>query len=773
MTKDEKLPERTEGQKRFDRLFSEAVENRKTSCFWDDGDWEDRWELQDAYALPTIEDSTSDKYESSVRSPEILGRIQSTMHKLSKMNISFVIRPKNSAAKMGARVDELVVNHFFSQQGYRETLRDTFYTAVTKGSGPLGVEWLKRTRKVKQLLTDPERMSRKEKKQVQKGEMVYVDVEQVDVNAPVLIGYPLPSIYLDPAARNMQGEVHNCGHAFAAELITFESYKNQYLNKEGFKNTDLVKAISKDFTSDEGEVAAPDRYMYPPISDDGEYVYIVKGWDYYKDEYKIRANNVYIKESPLPYADKKIPLNILKPYSLPNQVYGVGMVDLLVPSVYQLELIQNAFYDYILYTTNPILLVQGGDYGDFSRKYKLVNGEPGSLLPVSDPQSSVLPLKFPTVNSDVYQGIGLLQKDAILASQHDPNQLGVLRKDATATANIINKEIAEAYVNYIADNFSGGLQDIARMVISRIHEFMTRPQISKLVNGETIEGEPFEVAIPGKYVDVDWDERTVKIEENPDSVSVVKIKKDLYRYEDAEGNLIEVSPNDYEVTLSAESKEILSRALEQQRIMDAMKMIMPYAVNPSDAQRSMMNPLPLFNAVEIADQFTHTMGLSPKILLNRSENEKSDIERAKAQNEEMFGGKRAMPRAGESATHIREHTEFMQMLTNEFETMKMNIESSIRAGMQVPPETQQRFDSIRVSLPLVAEHIDFDTTNIINEATMMSKVGMMQQAPPAQGPNTGVGQQVTQAGMGGDSALPNVPKEAGFTQGGAGPLTKM
>lgn len=772
MTKKGELPERTEDQLRFDKLFSEAVENRKTSCFLDDGDWEDRWELQDAYALPIIADSASDKYESSVRSPEILGRIQSTMHKLSKMNVSFVVRPKNSAAKMAARVDELVVNFFFSQQGYRETLRDVFYTAVTKGSGPIGVEWLKRSRKVKQLLTDPERMTPEEKKKVKKGEMVYVEVEQVDVNAPVLIAYPLQSVYLDPAARNMQGEVHNCGHAFVAELITFESYKNQYLNKEGFKNTDLVKPISKDFTSDEGEVAAPDRYMYPPISDDGEYVYIVKGWDYYKDEYKVRANNVYIKESPLPYSDKKIPLNILKPYSIPNQVYGVGMVDLLIPSVYQLELIQNAFYDYILYTTNPILLVQGGDYGDFSRKYKLVNGEPGSLLPVSDPQSSVMPLKFPNVGIDVYKGIEFLQKDAILASQHDPNQLGVLRKDATATANIINKEIAEAYVNYIADNFSGGLQEVARMVISRIHEFMTRPQISKLVNGETIEGEPFEVAIPGKYVDVDWDERTVRIEENPENVSVVKIKKELYKFEDPKTKkLIEVTPNDYEVTLSAESKEILSRALEQQRIMDAMKMVMPYAVNPNDQERAMMNPLPLFNAVEIADQFTHTMGLSPKILLNRSENEKSDIERAKMQNEQMYAGERAMPKAGESATHVREHVEFMQMLTNGFEASKMDIESSIRAGMEVPVEKQQQFDRLRVTLPLLSEHIDFDTTNVINEATMMSKVGMMQSG--SQGPNTDMGQQVTQAGMGGDSALPNMPKEAGFTQGGAGPLTKM
>lgn len=776
------LPVRTEGQLRFDKLFHEAMENRKTACFWDNGDWEDRWELDDEYAMPSVENSTEDHYKSNVKSPEISGRVQSAMHKLSKMNVAFVVRPKNTAAKLAARVDELVINHFFNKQDYRGALRDAFYMAITKGSAPVGVEWLKRTRKVKQVLTNPEEMDDKQKKQVKEGELPYVEVEQVDFNAPVLITYPLQSVYLDPAARNMQGPFHNCGHAFVAELITYEDFKANFEGKEGFKNVNKVVPITKDWTVPEGEQAHPDRYLYPPISSDGEYVYLVKGWDYYRDEYKIKANEIYIKESPLPYADKKIPFEILKPYNLPNQVYGVGVVDLLIPSVYQLELIQNAFYDWLLYTINPILLVQRNDYGDFSRKYQVVNGEPGAMLPVTDVMGSVQPLKFPNLSIDVFQGIGLLQKDAILASQHDPNQLGVLRKDATATANIINKEIAEAFVNYIVDNFTGALENIARMLISRIHEFMTKPQVSKMVNGETQEGEPFEVAIPGKYVNVDWDERTVKIENNPERVSLIKISKKLYQYKDPDTEkLIEVTPNDYEVSLSAESKQIISRALEQQRMLDSMKMIMPYAVNPSDSQASMKTPIQLFNAVEIADHLVNVMGLPPKILLNQSENEKDDIKRAQEQNMEMYQGKRALPKAGESMTHVKQHTDFEQMLLNELETQKIDIESSIRAGMQVTPEQQTQFDTIRKVLPLLSEHISFDTTNVIEEATTMSKIGDMvggqgQQPPqqPAQmGPNTGMGQQMTQSGMGADSALPNVPKQAGFTQGGAGPLTKM
>lgn len=777
----DELPERTEGQKRFDRLFHDAMENRKFACFWDDGDWEDRWELQEKYAMPSVEDVPGEEYKSNVKSPEISGRIQSAMHKLSKMNVSFVVRPTNSAAKLAARVDELIVNHFFEKQDYRSAIRDAFYTGIVHGSAPVGVEWLKRTRKVKQILTDPTKMTEKQKKKVKEGDLPYVEVEQVDFNGPVLITYPLPSVYLDPAARNIQGPFHNCGHAFVAELITYEDFKSNFEGKEGFKDVDKVKPITKDWVVPEGDQAQADRYLYPPISREGEYVYLVKGWDYYRDEYKVKANDIFIKESPLPYADKKIPLEILKPYSLPNQVYGVGVVDLLIPSVYQLELIQNAFYDWLLYTINPILLVQRNDYADFSRKYQVVNGEPGAMLPVTDVLGSVQPLKFPNLSIDVFQGIGLLQKDAILASQHDPNQLGVLRKDATATANIINKEIAEAFVNYIVDNFTGTLENVARMLISRIHEFMTKPQVSKLVNGETLEGEPFEVAIPGKFVNVDWDERTVKVENNPERVSLIKVSKKLYEYTDPKtGDLVEVTPNDYEVSLSAESKQIISKALEQQRMLDSMKMIMPYAVNPNDPQATMKTPLQLFNAIEIADHLVNVMGLPPKILLNQTENEKDDIKKAQQQNMEMYQGKRALPKAGESATHVKQHTDFEQMLLNELDTMKIDIESSIRAGMPVEVPTQQRFDTIKRILPILSEHISFDTTNVVEEAAMMSKVGEMvggsgPQQPQQQpiGPNTGMGQQVTQAGVGGSSALPNVPKDNGFVKGGAGPLTKM
>jgi len=73
---------------------------------------------------------------------------------------------------------------------------------------------------------------------------------------------------------------------------------------------------------------------------------------------------VFIYEGPLPYNDKKIPLAALRSYKAPYQLYGIGLPDLLIPVVTQIELISNAVYDYIMYTTNPMFTASKQDYGE-------------------------------------------------------------------------------------------------------------------------------------------------------------------------------------------------------------------------------------------------------------------------------------------------------------------------------------------------------------------------------------------------------------------------
>jgi len=763
----------SEKHKQFNSFLNIAVNKRKVSSFWDGGDWEDRWELQDEYALPKqeVKDQTRG-FRSHEKSPEVVARNQSTMQKLYKLNVGFTVRPVSKHAKFAAQIDQEILNYYFKTNQFRQSLDEAFQLAIQNGTAPIGVEWLKKVRSVHMPISDASQMDEDQKAMVKKGEVPYAKMDLVDFRGPVLLTYPLRSVYVDPSASNIQGVYRNADYVFVAELIPFESFKAEFKSKSGYKNIDKVEPITSGYQSQEGATPAKDSFMAPPVDGDGEYVYLVKGWCYSKDWYMVRANDVFIKEDYLPYADKKIPIELLKPFTYPHQLYGIAPTDLLIPTVYQIELMLNALFDYAIYTTNPILLVDKYDYGDFSRKYEVVDGEPGALLPVSNTVGSVKALQFPNLTVDIYQGLEKLQRDAVIATQHDPSQLGFMKKDATATANIMNKEVLDAYIGALLHNFQGSLENIARMVISRIHQFMKKGDVTKIVNGEG-EMEPFEIPIVGKAMDIDWDERVINIEEDANRVTVIKVSDKIYKYQDEEtGEEIEVTPNDYDIHISSESKEIISEALEKQKIMEAFGQLAPYAVNPANPEMAMQHPMGLINGQVLLQELVEKLGLPVSLLVSPTENEKKDLQRAEEQNMSMFAGERVMPQAGESGAHVEHHARFLRQLQNLHDNMIQDLKSTIMSGGQPEQEAQMQFDKVKVAMGLLAEHMDYDTTPVLMESKRAQSEAMQSVAPQPQqaGP---MSQGVAPVGMGGDQSAPNVPQAAGMAQGGMGNMPPM
>ena len=761
-------PEIDSKEKEFNDLFRTAVDRRKTASFWDGGDILDRIELQNEYLLPKQElGDQSEGFRSKVKSPEIIARNQSTMQKLAKLNIGFSVRPIRKSAKLAAQIDQEILNYYFKTMDFRTTLNNAMQEALNHGTAPIGVEWFKQVRKVHMPVTNADEMTDEQKKMVKEGKVPTVEVDLV-TRGPLLINYGLKSVYFDPSAITVQGKYKYCDYVFVAEMIPYETFKAEFEGKKGFENIDKVKPITAHTLSTEGAGEDPYRFMSDPIDGEGEYVFLVRGWRYSKDWYMVRANDVFIKKDYLPYIDKMIPLDILKPYSFPNQLYGISPVDLLIPTVYQIELMMNTFFDYVIYTTNPVLLVDKMDYGDFSRKYEVVNGKPGSLLPVSSVTGSVAPLKFPQMSQDIYAGLDRLQRDAVIATQHDPSQLGFMKKDATATANVMNKEVVDNYIGHINANFKPNLENVARMVLSRVHQFMKRGDVEKIINGEG-QKTPFEIPIVGKNLEIDWDTRAVKIENNPNAVTVIKVSEDIYKYEDPEtGESIEVTPNDYDVQLDAESVEVISKALEQQKYMEAFGQLMQYAVNPANPEMALQHPMGLVNGAVLLQEYVEKLNLNKDLLINPTEDQEKDLQRAEEQNMAMFSGERVMPKAGESQIHIQHHVQFQKHLANVLEDLKADIRNSIESGMPLTPDVQQQFDRIKLALSTISEHIDFDTTPVLAEPQIVSQMGKSLSEPPM--PQPGIGQSVTQSGLGGSQKAPNVPKAAGMTQGGPGEM---
>lgn len=754
--------ELTESQLMFNEQLQRAVDAYQTGCFWDDGPWADRWEIQRKFAYYYYSDiSQSDGYRANVKSPEIVGRIQGTLQKMNKFNLQFVVRPKNKRAKFSADITQILLNQLFASRQFSYRLRDAYQDAVTNGTAILGVDWVTKKREVEIFKSNPDQMTEEELEKYKKDGIVpTVKVILVEDDGIRLTNHRLENVLFDPSAQSVNTGENRAGYAFVTQILTEKRFKSLYKGKM-YKDVDKVKPNRIDMT-EEGDTRGRDTFLAEPSDYNGEYIEVVKMYDYDDDKYMIRANGVFIYEGPLPYNDKDIPLATLRAYKAPYQLYGIGLPDLLIPIVTQIELISNAVYDYIMYTTNPMYLVQKQDYGDVTRALETSNGAPGSAIPVSDINRGLAPIKFPTLSVDVFQALGILQKDAVIASQQDPTQLGVIQKNATATANILNKEITEAYVMAMVENFKEDLESVAKMVVSRMHQFMTEKDVNKLINGssaqeeleETLQNaENYEVPVEDKGVEIDWDEREILVWDEPGEVSFVPIKEDIFKYEDKEGNLIEVSPNDFDIELSVESVQVISRALEKQEAAEELAQLSPFMVDTTDPAKVAQHPMPLVDAVSLMEEVFEKKGWDKKHLIQYNLLEQDSIARAKAQNYEAFKGERPIGHPGESREHINIHVQFNKEMQRRFEVMKEDITFMLAQGLNPPGNYKQEFDLLKESIAIISEHIAEDSIPAYAEPMQSVQKGMAMTQPPQQG----MGQSVTQSGIGG-----NQPRATGI-----------
>jgi len=86
--------------------YESAKLSRESSCYWDNStaegdkvgpkDWIARWDLQDKMAISWAKAPQRDEFESNVKSPMAMGRIDSTMNKLRRLDLQWVIRPEDS-----------------------------------------------------------------------------------------------------------------------------------------------------------------------------------------------------------------------------------------------------------------------------------------------------------------------------------------------------------------------------------------------------------------------------------------------------------------------------------------------------------------------------------------------------------------------------------------------------------------------------------------------------------------------------------------------------
>jgi hypothetical protein len=687
--------------------FNSAKKSRQNNCYWGapstSGNWEERWDLHEKIDLGWAEAPKQDEFESNVKSPMASGRIESTMQKLKKLNLEFVVRPddvQDPKDKRKAKVVQELVNNLFERREYKARMTSWFKDCLTHGSAFLHIYYLRKKREVDMPKIDVDNMSDEEKEKLSNKEKLYEKETIYDYDDIAFEPVKIQEIFTDPSARNFHGTSYEAQYIIRRMLPSWAQFKAMYSADPDAKNVSKVRPVSH-YVGEQVEFFEP-----PTDVDNDDYVEVLHYYNKADDRYIVVANDVLIKDMPLPYRHKQLPFVKIDAYEVLHQFYGMGIPDKLMNIQSEEEILKNLVYDRLHITANPMVKVKKSIYGEFSKAYQ--TAEPGLMLPVNN-QDDVMPLEYQAMNFDMFRGIDALNRDAVLATQIDPIQMGVNQKYVSATTSMLTKEQMDAYIASLVDTWTESLNIAAKQCISLMSQFYTIPRVEAA--GKTAHSRQV---------------RLLDIEVNPETLEVQQ-KRGKYTYLEIKPEFFNIH-GDWEVEVSTESVEVQSRALEMQKAQAAIAQLAPFFVDPNNAQSSLANPVGWVDGPKSIEWYMETNGVPKELMATLTEDEDISIERAEIQGKSMIQGENVPGIPGEPEIHKKVHVQQLRLINKEKKELEKQFEQyppELMEYMLVTPEGKKLEELDKIA-NLFADHLMADD----QPKQLEGQVAVQQSQPP-------------------------------------------
>ena len=715
--------------------FRSARNARNTSCYWDDGDWITRWDLQEKMYMMWFAKPSQDEFQSNVKSPMATGRIASTLQKLRKIDLQFVARPADSEDaedKRKAMVVQELLNVLFKKGLFKYKLITAMEDSLVHGSSFLQIYPLETYRDVKIQQTDTEEMSKKERKDLEDGKRIWKSDRIIEYDDIMIEPVKIQEMFIDPSARNLHGSSYSAQYVVRRMLPSMAQFEAMY---EGDKDAKNVSKVRPGSSYKDGDY----EYFQPPKDmTDGDYVELLHYYNKPKDKYIVIANDVVIKDMPLPFNHKQLPFIKLDTIPNPHQFYGIGIPDRLAALQAEEEILKNLTYDRLHITSNPLRKVKKGSYGEFSKHYLDAQGG-GALLPVNNLDDEA-PMEFPNMNFDMFRAVEGINRDAVLATQIDPIQMGIMQKYVSATTSMLTKEQMDTFISGLIDSFSRDLSVMGYQIVSLMKQFYTVPRIDEKL-GEM----PKRVRLEG-------------IEIDPDTFEITNKDAGAYSFMEVKPEYFEIS-GDWDVVISPESVEVMSKALEMQKSQANIAQLAPFMVDPTNKEAMKKHPTPWINGPKTVEWYVQTNGIPEDLLVVDIEDEDIGRDRAVEQGKRMLNGEIVEGMAGEPDAHKKIHLQQLTAQNNKVKNIKQQIMDS---GM--PPEYMAQMPigmAMKEAQDLamkLALHLEAD-----NAPIMVAEEMAVEAAKPSQpmGPQVPMPPGLTQAG----GQTPPIPAAGNQMQG--------
>jgi hypothetical protein len=432
------------------------------------------------------------------------------------------------------------------------------------------------------------------------GNLVYKERKITDFDDAFTEWISTEWVYFDPAAKCIE-DASDC---IEREILTIERFRFKYGNRAGFKNINMVLP---------GGDIGRTRFFKTPQDLRADEVEILHYMNRDTDEYLVVANNVPIRDTPLPTKHKELPYAAIYHYRVPGRFWGLGIPKVVKYLSEERKAIRRLNLDRQKLHLNKMFLVNNAydlDEEDLeSRPHGLIQVETnGQAL-----NNVIQPLEYGDVPSSYFRTEEILLEDIRRAHGIDDRIQGV-NVGGTATESAILKESSLKRVNMIAMlSEMDAIIRIGRLKWSNIQFFYKAPRFEKVVleNGE--ENKPIDrtvvvhnlkfstVKAPGSS------KFKLNIEET-EGKTVFKLDKKMARF--IEG--------DYDVQMGSTIHTPFSKAIKQAKTsemlttilsnptlaaaLDPTKSVKRYLeVNEEEPKDWMVNPNTKEDLIELAD----------------------------------------------------------------------------------------------------------------------------------------------------------------------------
>lgn len=461
------------------------------------------------------------------------------------------------------------------------------------------------------------------KKDPETGDMVesYVQKEIVDWDDVYAMWRPLHEFYFDPSALH----IDYAKDMFWRQTMHINEFRRQYSGRFGFK--DVGKVII-------GGDNAEDSAFDPPKDVHGTSdVEILHYYNRATDEYNVLVNGVLVREGPIPYPHKELPVCVFYCYKDPQRFYGKGIPSIVKHEAAEITTSANLRMDYQKRAINKMFFIDSNADID---EYDMLPRQHG-LIPVSNPSGkpinqSVLPLEYGDVKVSNYQDSELMYESIRRKTGIDERIQGV-RQGGTATEAAILKEASQKRIQAQSlFNEFDGLTRLGKLRWANIVFFYAIPKMKRIreENGKTTtKAEVRAVRIKGKsyFVDQDGNLKT----KDTEGYSTLKLTKKMMKY---------LNTN-VDVTVKVAEGQVMSKTIKQAKILEMFdRFTLPAA-------------LPYVNLEGALGRMTEINDENPEIWLKSKGEAEDPHELAEREFEVMLAGVKLPPTPDANIDHVQ------------------------------------------------------------------------------------------------------------------------